>query len=139
LVNILAATWPSCPAAIMKTRTLLLLFPLPFILLLSVECFDLSCATFSDTTTKYVKSSLNRRSPFLVDSFPDEASVDTLIHATGFGTYNEPDPKVYGITLTRKGGGAITTVALKGWIHVVFNLPNRGSSYVASTVSYLQK
>jgi hypothetical protein len=128
--------------------TLPALFFLPFILLWSVECLvtrDLTCATLSNYIERGGrKSSLNRRSPFIADSFPEEASVNTFLPAdvdkwNGWLTYGEPDPKVYGITLTRKVRGTITTVALKGWIHVVMNLPNHDGMYVASTISYLHK
>jgi hypothetical protein len=124
--------------------TLPALFFLPFILLGRVDCdLDKSCATLSNYTLEGHTSSLNRKSPFIADSFPDEASVDIIKSGGGMVTFTEPDPKVYGITLTRKGRGTITTVALKGWIHVVFNLPihsfygNRLS--FISTISYLHK
>jgi hypothetical protein len=128
--------------------TLPALFFLPFILLGSVDCFDyetdVSCATLSNNTSFDVKSSLNRRSPFIADSFPDEASSNKLSRQQdGYLTFLEPDPKVYGITLTRKGRDPITTVALKGWIHVAMNLPNHyvdgNNIYFVSTISYLQK
>jgi hypothetical protein len=140
----------SCPPTMKPT--LPALFFLPFILLLSTECRaetrEYNCVTLSNyTDTLYlrVKSSLNRRSPFLADSFPDEASSNTLSRYGGGGylPYSEPDPKVYGITLTRKGRGPIKTVVLKGWIHVVFNIPyhNREGEYlsVPSFISYLHK
>jgi hypothetical protein len=124
--------------------TLPALFFLPLILLGSVECdFDKSCATLSNYTLEGHTSSLNRKSPFIADSFPDEASVNLIKGIGGMLTFTEPDPKVYGITLTRKGPGTITTVALKGWIHVVFNLPthtyHKTSVYFLSTISYLHK
>jgi hypothetical protein len=136
----------SCPATMKPT--LPALFFLPFILLLSTECRaerEQSCATLSNNTFYSVTSSLNRRSPFIADSFPDETSSLALSRYWGGGgwlAYGEPDPKVYGITLTRKGRGTITTVSLKGWIHAVFNLPrhtHEESLYVASSISYLHK
>jgi hypothetical protein len=129
--------------------TLPALFFLPFILLLSTErraeTREYNCATLSNYTIyPRVKSSLNRRSPFLADSFPDEASSNTLSrYGGGYLPYSETDPKVYGITLTRKGRGPIKTVALKGWIHAVFNLPNHNREgeilWVPSFISYLHK
>jgi hypothetical protein len=143
LVSIfLSTTRLSCPATMKPT--LPALFFLPLILLGSVECdFDKSCATLSNNTLQGHTSSLNRRSPFIADSFPDEASVNLIKGIGGMLTFTEPDPKVYGITLTRKGRGPITTVALKGWIHVVFNLPihnfHKNRVSFVSTISYLHK
>jgi hypothetical protein len=135
----------SCPPTMKPT--LPTLFFLPLILLLSTECRaerETTCATLSNNTFYDWTSSLNRRSPFLADSFPDEASSLALSrYGNGWLTYFETDPKVYGITLTRKGRGTITTVPLKGWIHVVFNLPSHiregESLWVPSFISYLHK
>jgi hypothetical protein len=136
----------SCPATMKPTLPILFFLPL-IILLLSTECRaerEFTCATLSNYTFGGWTSSLNRRSPFLADSFPDEASSNTLSrYGNGWLTYFETDPKVYGITLTRKGRGTITTVALKGWIHVVFNLPrhtfDKHNMYILSSISYLHK
>jgi hypothetical protein len=131
-------------------RLLLFLFPLPFILLVNVESKEYSCATLSDYIDvvktsgpgdEKRKSTLNRRSPFLKDSFPDEASVRTLRNSD-YIKYDTPEPKVYGMTLKRKGGDG-KIMPLKGWVHTVIDLPpwTQGASKwpVASAIAYLHK